>query len=265
MESVPSAVWLDGETAGEAADRQSGLGSRPTPTPRGRSGSRWPPPAGERGPDLCRLQHPRAATAPSTRPAGRRPTPPTMPGSTPSAAPSATPRRSCSRSRTRWRTFPVTADPLTRPIPGITNATRVDDVPYAVGRWRPTRRQPLPGRRDSAWQNVGGIAETLTAADVQQAQGFFLNVSNYQYDTNSDSTAPGFRVHRLRDRERPRPRRRAGRRGRLLGNVRPERRLPWPGVSFDLTAWRLRHPVLERRRARNQHRHSGRRLQPAWR
>ena len=30
------------------------------------------------------------------------------------------------------------------------------------------------------------MAETLTAADVQQTQGFFLNVSNYQYDANSD-------------------------------------------------------------------------------
>ena len=39
---------------------------------------------------------------------------------------------------------------------------------------------------NSGWQNVGGMAETLTAADVQQTQGFFLNVSNYQYDANSD-------------------------------------------------------------------------------
>ena len=30
------------------------------------------------------------------------------------------------------------------------------------------------------------MAETLTAADVQQSQGFFLNVSNYQYNANSD-------------------------------------------------------------------------------
>jgi endoglucanase len=34
-------------------------------------------------------------------------------------------------------------------------------------------------------QTVGNIAEVLVAADVQQAQGFFLNVSNYQYATNS--------------------------------------------------------------------------------
>jgi endoglucanase len=39
---------------------------------------------------------------------------------------------------------------------------------------------------NSGWQNVGGMAETLTAADIQQTQGFFLNVSNYQYDINSD-------------------------------------------------------------------------------
>ena len=36
----------------------------------------------------------------------------------------------------------------------------------------------------SAWQSVGTITQRLLAADVQQAQGFFLNVSNYQPDPN---------------------------------------------------------------------------------
>jgi endoglucanase len=72
-------------------------------------------------------------------------------------------------------------------FPGITNTTRVGDVAYAVSTLEadPNISLYLDGG-NSAWQNVGGMAETLTAADVQQSQGFFLNVSNYQYDTNSD-------------------------------------------------------------------------------
>jgi endoglucanase len=36
----------------------------------------------------------------------------------------------------------------------------------------------------SAWQSVGTMAQRLLSANVQQAQGFFLNVSNYQADPN---------------------------------------------------------------------------------
>jgi endoglucanase len=72
-------------------------------------------------------------------------------------------------------------------FPGITNTTRIDDIRYAVTTLEndPNISLYLDGS-NSAWQNVGGMAQTLVAADVQQSQGFFLNVSNYQYDTNSD-------------------------------------------------------------------------------
>ena len=72
-------------------------------------------------------------------------------------------------------------------FPDITNTTRVEDVAYAVSTLEadPNISLYLDGG-NSAWQNVGAMAETLTAADVQQSQGFFLNVSNYQYDANSD-------------------------------------------------------------------------------
>jgi endoglucanase len=36
----------------------------------------------------------------------------------------------------------------------------------------------------SAWQSVGTMTQRLLSASVQQAQGFFLNVSNYQADPN---------------------------------------------------------------------------------
>jgi len=36
----------------------------------------------------------------------------------------------------------------------------------------------------SGWQTVGESADRLVKAGVQRAQGFFLNVSNYQYTTN---------------------------------------------------------------------------------
>jgi len=72
-------------------------------------------------------------------------------------------------------------------FPDITNTTRIDDIRYAVTTLEndPNISLYLDGG-NSDWQNVGGMAETLVAADVQQTQGFFLNVSNYQYDTNSD-------------------------------------------------------------------------------
>ena len=72
-------------------------------------------------------------------------------------------------------------------FPDITNTTRVDDIRYAVAALEKDQNISLYlDSGNSDWQNVGGMAETLVAADVQQAQGFFLNVSNYQYDTNSD-------------------------------------------------------------------------------
>jgi len=72
-------------------------------------------------------------------------------------------------------------------FPDITNTTRIDDIRYAVSTLEadPGISLYLDGG-NSGWQNVGGMAETLAAADIQQTQGFFLNVSNYQYDTNSD-------------------------------------------------------------------------------
>ena len=72
-------------------------------------------------------------------------------------------------------------------FPDITNTTRVDDIRYAVATLEkdPGISLYLDGG-NSAWQNVGGMAETLAAADIQQTQGFFLNVSNYQYDANSN-------------------------------------------------------------------------------
>ena len=70
--------------------------------------------------------------------------------------------------------------------PTITNTTRVDDVAYGVQKLEqdPNADVYLDSGH-SAWQAVGTIAETLVAADVQQSQGFFLNVSNYQYPTNN--------------------------------------------------------------------------------
>jgi endoglucanase len=71
-------------------------------------------------------------------------------------------------------------------FPNITNVTRIDDVAYGVQTLENDPNISLYlDAGHSAWQAVGNIAEVLTAADVQQAQGFFLNVSNYQYPTNN--------------------------------------------------------------------------------
>jgi endoglucanase len=71
-------------------------------------------------------------------------------------------------------------------FPGITNTTRIEDVAYGVQTLEsdPNISVYLDAG-NSAWQTVGNIAQVLVAADVQQAQGFVLNISNYQYATNS--------------------------------------------------------------------------------
>jgi endoglucanase len=63
----------------------------------------------------------------------------------------------------------------------FTDAERIAELQYAVGA---LERHPgvsvyLDGTH-SAWQSVGTITQRLLDADVQDAQGFFLNVSNYQ-------------------------------------------------------------------------------------
>jgi endoglucanase len=70
--------------------------------------------------------------------------------------------------------------------PGITDATREADVAYGVTKLEtdPNASVYIDGGH-SAWVSVGTIAGTLVAADVQAAQGFFLDVSNYQWATNN--------------------------------------------------------------------------------
>jgi endoglucanase len=70
--------------------------------------------------------------------------------------------------------------------PEITDATREADVAYAVGVLeKDPNASVYIDAGNSDWQSVGTIAQRLRAAEVQQAQGFFLNVSNYQYAANS--------------------------------------------------------------------------------
>jgi endoglucanase len=83
---------------------------------------------------------------------------------------------------------------------GITDATREADVAYGVTKLEtdPNASVYIDGGH-SAWQNVGdtvnsskppivtklGIAHRLVLANVVKAQGFFLDVSNYQCATNN--------------------------------------------------------------------------------
>jgi endoglucanase len=72
-------------------------------------------------------------------------------------------------------------------FPDITDTTRIDDIRYAAATLETDPSISLYlDAGNSDWQDVGGMAETLVAADIQDTQGFFLNVSNYQYDTNND-------------------------------------------------------------------------------
>ncbi len=67
----------------------------------------------------------------------------------------------------------------------FTDAERYAEIQYAV-----TALEAQPGvsvyldGTHSAWQSVGTITQRLLTAGVQDAQGFFLNVSNYQPNPN---------------------------------------------------------------------------------
>jgi endoglucanase len=65
----------------------------------------------------------------------------------------------------------------------FTDAERTAEVQYAVSALEadPGVSVYLDGTH-SAWQSVGTMTQRLLAANVQQAQGFYLNVSNYQPD-----------------------------------------------------------------------------------
>jgi endoglucanase len=67
----------------------------------------------------------------------------------------------------------------------FTDAERIAELQYAVSALEadPGVSVYLDGTH-SAWQSVGTITQRLLSADVQKAQGFFLNVSNYQPDPN---------------------------------------------------------------------------------
>lgn len=68
----------------------------------------------------------------------------------------------------------------------FTDADRISEVSYAVTALEkdPATTVYLDGS-NSHWQSVGTITQRLVDAGVQRAQGFFLNVSNYQSDAAS--------------------------------------------------------------------------------
>src|SRR6185437_16363907 len=68
----------------------------------------------------------------------------------------------------------------------FTDQGRISDLSAAVGDLEadPNTAVYLDGTH-SAWQQVGNISQRLVEAGVQQAQGFYLDVSNYQYTSNN--------------------------------------------------------------------------------
>jgi endoglucanase len=68
----------------------------------------------------------------------------------------------------------------------FTDQGRITDLTAAVSDLEadPNTLVYLDGTH-SAWQQVGNIAQRLVEAGVQQAQGFYLDVSNYQYTSNN--------------------------------------------------------------------------------
>ena len=70
--------------------------------------------------------------------------------------------------------------------PAAANRARYDQIGGAVTRLeqQPNVSVYLDGTH-SAWLGVGDIAQRLVKAHIANAQGFFLNVSNYQFTQNS--------------------------------------------------------------------------------
>jgi endoglucanase len=70
--------------------------------------------------------------------------------------------------------------------PAQANQARYDQLNHAVDALESQRDTSvyLDGTH-SAWLGVGDISERLVKAGVERAQGFFLNVSNYQFAPNS--------------------------------------------------------------------------------
>ena len=74
----------------------------------------------------------------------------------------------------------------TVPAPGADTATRFAQLNYAVNRLAssaPNALVYLDGTH-SAWLNVGEAASRLSQAGVAHTEGFFLNVSNYQFSAD---------------------------------------------------------------------------------
>ena len=74
---------------------------------------------------------------------------------------------------------------LSSSIYPFTDAERIAEIQYAVAALEadPAVSVYLDGTH-SAWQSVGTMTQRLLQAGVQRAQGFYLNVSNYQADPN---------------------------------------------------------------------------------
>ena len=80
----------------------------------------------------------------------------------------------------------------------------------------------------SAWLGVGDIADRLAQAGVADADGFYLNVSNYQFTANNGITAAGSRPAWPRH----------GRRGRRLLRLPQPVLERWPVPGQDRRAAR---------------------------
>jgi endoglucanase len=67
-------------------------------------------------------------------------------------------------------------------------ASRIADIKYAGQQIESHDSRSLVylDAGHSAWHSAGDMASRLSQAGVSDLQGFFLNVSNYQYTTNSD-------------------------------------------------------------------------------
>jgi endoglucanase len=83
---------------------------------------------------------------------------------------------------------PTTTDASgnTAPAPGADPASRYAQLNYAVDRIASAAQNALVylDATHSGWLNVGEAANRLVKAGVARAQGFFLNVSNYQFSAN---------------------------------------------------------------------------------
>ena len=241
MEAVPSAVWLDGETAAPSPARpgQADADSQQVRSP-------WPPPGWRTRPDLRRYNIP-GRDCSSTR---RAPTDAdydawinAIGGALGNAKAVVLEEPDSLADLPGYCGAAYAAE-----FPDITNTTRVGDVAYAVHAGGGPEHQPLPRRREQRLAERRRHGRDADRRGRPAVAGLLPQRLQLPVP-NSDTRHLGVGVHRLRDRNEAQTRPSAGGGGYVPVPPSPARSRP--GLSPDVDRRRLATQSERRRPGTN--------------